>query len=239
MKPTKFRIAIVAACLALAGAAAGAWWFLSSLDRRIEAIVERDGSALTGTSVSVSSAHVSLRDGAGTIRGLRIANPEGFSDGDAVRIETLTLRLDLATITKSPLILKELVIDAPRVNLEIDSAGRTNLDALRKAVERHAGSAPPEPESLKLRILEASIPGGRVVADMTAMGGTREELALETIRLGNVGGRTGGTTDAVAKTLVAALVKETTRAASKHGLSRYLDGRSGGVRDKIKGLFGK
>jgi hypothetical protein len=235
---TKTRIAIIATGLVLVAAAAATWWFVSSLDRKVQAIVERDGSALTGTRVRVSSVHVSLRDGVGTLRGLRIANPADFSDADAVRIETLTLRLDLATITKTPLTLKELVIEAPRVNLEVNASGKTNLDALRKAIERNAAAAPAS-DAQKLRILSAAIPSGRVDADMTAMGGGREEIPLDTIRLANVGGKSGATTDVVAKTIVTALVKETTRAASKSGLSRYLNGKTGGVGEKLKGLFKK
>ena len=73
----KILIGVFVALLLGAGAAL---WFLSSrLDSLVAGLIEQYGSQIVGTPVRVGSVAIDLRAGRGTIRGLRVANPEGYS----------------------------------------------------------------------------------------------------------------------------------------------------------------
>ena len=94
--------------LLLSGAAVvivllGALWLLySSLDFVVKEAIEKYGSQATGTSVRVASVSISLTSGRGTLRGVRIANPPGFSSGDAFAFGEVTLEIDVGTVTDDP-----------------------------------------------------------------------------------------------------------------------------------------
>ena len=240
MKISKLRIAIILATVALVAAGLAAWYVVGSLDHRVAEAIERQGSALTGTRVRVSSVSVSLRDGRATIRGLRIANPEGFSGDDAVWVDSIVLTLDIGSIRKSPVVIEDLVLASPRVKFEMLPTGKSNLDELRRRVEKNSGGLP-DPNPLRLRVVKMTTPNGKVKADLTAVGGKVEELALNTIRRSNVGGKAGVPAELIAQALLTALAKETGRAASQAGLSSYLNkslGAEGGkLPGKLKGLF--
>ena len=57
----------------------------SNINSLVAKAIEKNGSNVTQTSVSVSGVDISLREGRGTIKGLRIANPPGFDTRDAFK----------------------------------------------------------------------------------------------------------------------------------------------------------
>ena len=231
--------AVVGVVVVVAVGGGVAWWFLASLDGRVARAIEGEGSRLTGTRVKVGAVRVSLRDAKGTIRDLRIANPDGFGGGDALRVPSITMTLEPATLRSNPLVVTALDLDQSRIALVMDAKGRSNLDVIRRNVESNAAKAPPDPDPLRFRIARVGVSGMHVEADMTAVGGTKEALDLDDIRLSNVGGRDGQTADLVAKAIIGAVVKETSRAATKAGLGRMLDKETGRLKDRIKGIFEK
>ena len=93
-----FRKLAIAAVVVLLLIAGGLYYFLSSLNELVASAIESSGSEVTGTRVSVSGVDISLREGRGSIRGLRIANPAGFS-GDAVSFSDITIVIDTFSMT--------------------------------------------------------------------------------------------------------------------------------------------
>ena len=116
---------------------AAVYFLLTSLDGIVERAIERYGSEITGTAVRVASVDISLSSGRGTVRGLTVANPEGFSSGSAFRLEEITLQLDVGTVTSSPIVLDEIAIRAPAALFEVNKAGAANVDEIRKNAERY------------------------------------------------------------------------------------------------------
>ena len=85
-------------------AVAGILWFVSSrLDSMVAQLIETHGSQATGTAVRVGSVSIDVTGGRGTIRGLRVANPKGYSRGDAFELGEITLGIDLGSIQSSPI----------------------------------------------------------------------------------------------------------------------------------------
>ena len=101
--------------LAIVAAAA---WFVISLDDRIKSHIEKTGTTLAGVPVTIESLDLSLWSGTGTIAGLGIRNPEGFSDNNAFEMGLISVDVDMSSIFSQPLVVSEMVIDSTSIRLE-------------------------------------------------------------------------------------------------------------------------
>ena len=238
------RNLVVGVVIVLVAVGAAIYYFVSSVDEIVARAIESNGSAVTGTTVSVSGVRISLRDAKGSIRGLRIANPDGFS-GDAVSFRDITIGIDPASlISRDPILLTEIRVQDPRVNLILDANGRSNLEALEQNVNRSSGTSaetaggPPMP--IGIRRLE--IAGAKLSADVSAVGGKNYETTLSAVNRSNIGGRSGATPSQIAKVIVGAFVKETVaavaRSEAQHQLGKLIDKKlgDGALGDAAKGL---
>ena len=77
MKTTKILGIGAAGLLVIIIAAVVYLW--SSLDSLVEAAIEKYGSQATKTNVEVGGVKLSLTSGAGSVKGLQVGNPTGFS----------------------------------------------------------------------------------------------------------------------------------------------------------------
>ena len=75
------RIILFFLAVVVVAVIAGGFFLYRSLDALLVAAIEHYGSEALGTSVQVDTVSLELQSGKGTVRGLRVANPEGFSAG--------------------------------------------------------------------------------------------------------------------------------------------------------------
>ena len=246
------RIVLILGLGVVAIAAVVVYTLYSSLDSLVKQAIETYGSEMTGTPVRVGSVSISLADGRGSVRGLRVANPEGFESGDAFALGEITLALDIASLTQDPLVVKEVLIDGPVANVVVGPTGRTNIDAIRKNVERYAGSsggskggsgsdaAAAETPAPKLRIQEFTFENGRVEADASAVGGKELSRDLPPLSLRDVGGRSGKPADEIGQIVLAAYTKTILRSVAAGQAERAIDEKLGGAAgEAAKGLLNK
>jgi hypothetical protein len=103
----------------------GAVFFLvSSLDSLIVAGVEKYGSEITKAQVRLKEAKISITSGEGALRGLSVGNTSGFKTEFALRIGEVSVSLDTATITQSPVVIKKIVVASPEVIYELGKGGK-------------------------------------------------------------------------------------------------------------------
>ena len=67
----------------LIAAGVGTWYLLSNLDSIVKAAVEKVGSDVTGTEVTLDNVEISLTSGKGSLLGFRMTNPSGFEADEA------------------------------------------------------------------------------------------------------------------------------------------------------------
>jgi uncharacterized protein involved in outer membrane biogenesis len=229
----------------------GALVFLaSSLDSIVKQVIERTGSELTGTSVRLDSAEIDLGSGRGTLRGLRVANPEGFSSADVFSLGEITLEIDLGTLTQNPVVIRTVRIDAPEARVEVDAKGRTNVDVIRRHLEQ-AGSAGGGGESggggsseatdtPRLRIQSFTFENGQVAADTSALGGKEKTQTLPTLSLRDVGGASGAAPAEIGEDVLDAYLGQIAKAAASGQLEQLIDDKLGGdAGEAAKGVLRK
>jgi len=234
--------------LLLSGAAVvivllGALWLLySSLDFVVKEAIEKYGSQATGTSVRVASVSISLTSGRGTLRGVRIANPPGFSSGDAFAFGEVTLEIDVGTLTDDPVVINLILVDSPEVNYEVSADLKSNIDVIKSNVERfrggEGGEGGGEGTSKRLRIREFTFQNGMI--DVTSqIDGQELTIDLPEVRLTDIGGPNGVPLGEIGKTILQDFGGNVTRSVARQGIERIFQDQLGGEAGKvIKGILG-
>ena len=225
----------------------------SNLDGLVKTAIEQVGTKVAGVPVTVSKVAISIKDGQGSIEGLTIANPKGFTTPSAISLGSISLKLDPATVTKSPVVIKSVAIAAPQISYEISGQG-SNIDAIKKNVDAFVASsgggkdkadkaaAPAKDNGTTLVIDTLTVTGGKVTL-ATPVPGAAATAALGDIALKDIGKSKGGASPAdVATQLLDALSASAVKSASGLGLGAVTDAlkdKAGGALDQVKGVFGK
>src|SRR5256885_19237 len=134
------------ALLALVALVAGVlFWAYESVDVLVKFTLEHYGPDVTGAPVRVAHVEISPQDGRGSLKGLEIGNPPGFSAPLAAKLGEVRLAIDPATIRSRLVHIREIAIEAPLIVYERGAKG-TNLDAIHRNIEGYvARNAPPSP----------------------------------------------------------------------------------------------
>ena len=229
------------------------------LDSGIKKAVETFGPDYTLTRVELADVDLSPLSGKGSLSGLAVGNPEGFSDANAFYLADISVVVDTQTLSADPIIIQSVRIVAPQITLEQGKNG-TNLQQLLKNIEQSTGaakaSASPaeasgEGEAKKVIIKELQISGGQVSYMNALLAGKAIELSLPDIQLSGIGEKSNGATGAeIAEQLIAAINKSASSAVNqakvlkdagkqvKEKFNAEKDKLEKSV-DELKGLFDK
>jgi hypothetical protein len=211
--------------------------FVVSLDAIVAREIQRIGSEITGVAVKVGAVELALRDGRGTIRGLRVGNPEGFSEGEAFRLGEITVEIDVSSLRQAPVVLPQIRIVAPEVNVEFARTGKSNLEVLLEHVQGPAADQADAPESsgqeepLRLAVRHFVIESGALRGDVSAVSGAgadRFEADLPPVRLSEVGGRAGATPVELGETVLQAFLRQALRSVAARQASKGVERGLGG-----------
>ena len=249
------KILIALATVVVVGV--GAFLYLwSNLDSIVKTAIEEVGSRVTGVPVHVAAVKIALKEGRGSLSGLTVGNPAGFTSANAFSLGEISLAIDPASLTTNPIVVKEVRVAAPQVTYELGQGG-SNIAVIQKNVQAFAGGdgAKPAPGSANSGSSGGS-PGKKLVIDQlllsdgkltlaTPLPGGSATASLGEIRLTGIGRSSGGASAAeVAGQVVQALSTASIKAAGSLGVGKILNnvvqgaGVQGGV-DQIKSLLGK
>jgi len=239
----KLATSLAALILVAAGVATG-YYLLSNLNSLVAGAIETHGGEVTDTQVSVSGVDISLREGRGSITGLRVASPDGFEARDAFSLGNITVDIDLGSVREDPIVIDEVRIQAPVINAELTKTGSSNIDELRKRVQAYtAGSSGSgrSGDEKKIRIKKFVFEEGRVVVDASAIGVDKQEITLPEIHLENVGGSDGAAPDEIAKIIVTTVAKNVTSEIASSEIDRLIKKElgDGSLTDKASKLLKK
>ena len=215
-------------------AVAAVWLVYSSLDSLVRAAVEKYGSEITRTEVRLNEAVISATSGEGVLRGLKMGNPRGFKSDSAFRLGEVRVRIDIASLGRDTVVIKEVVIAAPEITYELGPNG-SNIDAIRRNVESAMGAGAGRAQGgdapkgggeagTKLVIEDLYVLGGKVGVGATALEGETLSAALPDIHLTGIGRDKGGATPAeVLDRVIGAVGRAAGQAVASLGLGKMLD----------------
>lgn len=222
MKALKIGIGVVLAVVVVL--AVGLWLLAENLDGIVAGAIEQYGSAITGTSVTVGAVSIDLSAGSATVTNLRVANPDGFSDRDAISLQEIVVQIDPGSVRSEPYRLPQIGVTGPEVLYEVNQEAERNLDVIRANIDSYVvgrgGASDEPPPRLVIDRLEFS--GGRVQADASALGVEPRGVDLPGFLLSGLGAPDGAPADAIAKQALARLARQAAESVARSEVEELL-----------------
>jgi hypothetical protein len=219
-----------------------AWFWLSrNMDDLVKDAIQSYGSTIAQAKVSVDSVKLSPTDGKGSITGLTIGNPPGFKTAHALKVAQVEMEVDLATVAKEVVRIRQITVVAPDVIYE-KGAQLTNFDALSQhiahAINSNTATKDNKP-SQKLIVDVLTIQNAQAQASAFFNSGKTVALTLPAaITLKNLGRDKGGLTPGeLAQEVTSALKSRLGVAASVEFLVKSGGSALSDIGSTVKGWF--
>lgn len=193
------------------------FFLYSSLDAIITAAVEKFGSEITQTKVTLKETKISATDGKGALRGFRMTNPANFKTESSVEFDEISMALDIKSITEDTIVVKDITISGPRITYE-HSSGGSNIDVIKKNIDSYLGAESSEKKSggKKLIIEKLSILNGKANVSSAILQGKTMSVDLPNIVLKDIGKSKGGATPGEVASRVMDSLQKNINGAVKH-----------------------
>jgi uncharacterized protein involved in outer membrane biogenesis len=222
------KVIVAVVSVAIVAIAALVIYVYANLDSIVAQVIEQQGSRVTGTEVRVKKVSIRLREGEGSIAGITIANPEGFSKPNAFSLGEISTRIDIGSLTDSPIIIDHVSVDAPAVIFEVDKDGKINLNELKQHIT--AGRTPASsasesdaPSQVKILIRRLTLKDAALTTILAPLDDKTRQLRLPTIEFTNLGGEGGATAAQLSRQILDRLIERIRAEVKKQGVEQQLD----------------
>lgn len=219
-------------------------FFLGSI---VKAGVNKFGPSITQTKVELQGAQISPLSGEGTLTGLTVGNPKGWTQSDAFHLGKVHINLEPFSIFKDHIVINEIVIEQPEFTYETKIVA-SNIGDLLKNIEQSMGAAgATEPKTkegkpIKMVVKKLVVQNGKITL---GLGPTAMTLPMPPVNLTDLGTAEGGITPAqvafaVMRSVTTSVVSASTQALTKIGGTSGAAALEGAkqIGDAVKGLFG-
>ncbi len=150
MKAVKAIVAVVVVLGLLVAVAA--YYLLSNIDGFVKETIEKVGTEVTGTGVSLQSVSINLTNGSGTLSGLIIDNPPGYDSPYAFSLDQVTVAIQPSSLTKDVIVISEVTVKGANLIAEQKGTGVNlteildNVEAAGEKANQETPPAEPAPE---------------------------------------------------------------------------------------------
>lgn len=203
---------------------------------------------LTQTSVKLSGANISPLTGSGTLRGLVVGNPKGWSENNLCALGKIHVDVAPFSILGDHIVVNVIEIEAPEFNYETKIVA-SNVKDLLNNIEQVTGGADKSGapvakngKPIKFEVRHFRLNNGKV---RLGVGAAAMTLPMPPIELTNLGTKEGGITPdqlvlAVMRSVTGSIVSATAQAAGQIGSTGGAAAAEGVKKagEAIKGLFG-
>lgn len=214
----KFLLILLTIIILLAGGICGLYLNLESI---VKASVAKYGSQLTGTEVALDGFRLSLRKGEAELKGLRIANPEGYQTPQILSLGSVYVRLDMRSLLKPIIVVEEIRIANPEIAYELKSVAHNNVSDLLAAVNKNAAAKPAvdQTDATRAGTAKPAVSSGGSAKSATSSGGKKVIINALNITGGKVslGATFGGKGAAASVPLPAVTLKDIGREKGSQG----------------------
>jgi hypothetical protein len=155
----------------------------------IRSRINADGPQLTRSPVTLASAHFSPLSGSGTLRGLSVGNPKGWSQPEAFRLKRIHIDIVSSSVFSDHIVINEIVIQDPELVYETRILS-SNIGDLIKNISQGTGqpAADPGARHVTFVIRKLRLEQGHV---KLGVGPTAVTLDLPAVEFDNLGSGAG------------------------------------------------
>jgi len=176
-----------------------ALWLItpSAFNDFVKTQLETVGSELTQQTVTVKNVDFRLARGMATISGLTITNPPNYQQKNAFTLGTIALDIDIASLTKEPIVLESFTIDNAKAFVELSKKGRANFQDILAAINKNITKTQQptsnnnEQMEPKVRLEKLILSDIGLTLDLRQLGNKVYQQNLPEINLGSIGGQAG------------------------------------------------
>ena len=204
---------------------------------------------LTQTTVVLNRSVISPLTGSGTLSGLVVGNPKGWSENNLCSLGKVHLSVAPFSLLGDHILVNEISIDAPEFNYETKIISSNVADLLKNIEATMGGGKDAAPQAttksgqpIKFAVKKFRLTNGKVRLGLAGAGMT---LPMPDIELNDLGTKEGGITPdqlvfAVMKSVTGSIVTATAKAAGDIGKTSGAAAAEGAKKavEGIKGLFG-
>ncbi len=238
----------------LLGVGGGAWWLYSERDSLIADAIRTYGPQILGVPVKLGGVKTDVASQTAALHGLVIGNPAGFATPHALSLSAVSVKLDIGSLTKDVILIKEISVVKPDITYEHKSGG-SNLDVIQRNAESYVAKKTAEFGSGKDEKKDAGKkePGKKLIIEHFYLKDAKANVSAEILKgktmsvpvpdlhLTDIGKKTNGATAGeAAKQIISAITASVTKAASSlvsidvEGLKKK---GTEAVSGALKGLF--
>ena len=134
----KFILSLLAIIIIAIGGVT--YYTLTNLDAIVKNVIEKVGTKVTGSAVTVDSVSIGIKEGRGEISGLHLPNPQGFSSDHLFHLAQVALDIKPSSIFGDVIIIDEVLIDGADIIAE-QKGQQTNLQALLDNIKKNTASS--------------------------------------------------------------------------------------------------
>lgn len=224
-------------------------FLLGNVDKIVKGALEGIGSELLGVPVTVAAVKIDLKSGSGQITGMTIANPSGYTAQNAFQMDMIRLGINLGSLGKQPLVIDELNIKSPVVELEAKKDGSSNLQTLLDNIDKNSAKADnkaaeeqpdtdatPEGEPMRIAFGKLAITG--VTVNVIAPEQKPEKVVIPDVVEENVGETIGLTPSEIGSLIFGKIITGSLENTIKKNITKKIgeatEGFFKGLKDKMK-----
>lgn len=259
----KFLLVLLVLLLILGG---GLFYVYQNLESIVKTAVNKYGSQVTGTEVTLGGFQLSPLKGEAALQNLRVANPQGYQEPHILSVGAVYVKLNVKSLLKPVIVVEEIRIDKPAIAYELKDVTKNNVSELLANINKNtakpadtAAKEPAAPETAKsdggagkkVVINVLSVTNGEInLAASLAGKGANAAIPLPTIELKDIGREKGNEGKSIAETASDVLKKildtayETVVKQGFAGLknlaedsAKALEGAAQDLKDSAKGLL--
>lgn len=166
--------------------------FLSRIDSIAKTAIEESLSFVLQVGVTLDDVNVSLFGRKITLKGLKIANPEGYNTSEAILAEKIEVEVDIKSFSTDQPIIELIHIKNPSITLEQDLKG-SNISKLIENASRFSGdepegdNGPPKEAGKKFVIKKVIVDKSQVALSTPLLKGKKTSFELSALELTDVG----------------------------------------------------
>ncbi|KPK11172.1 MAG: hypothetical protein AMJ68_06650 [Acidithiobacillales bacterium SG8_45] len=233
----KALVIIVILLLIVAG---GVYYFLTNLDVLVKAAIEKYGSEVTQTAVRVDRVKIDLRQGAGGIYGLTVANPKGFDTKQAFALGETSIKINLKSLGEDVIVIDAITVRAPKVMYEMNAEREGSLNNLYDNISKSipaGGKAGKEEADAgpKLIIRKLVFEDGAIDARLVPLDNKTYSVKLPKLNMANLGAPNGATGSALAKEILGRITKAAQEEVKRQVVDKQLKSAVEAERKKLEG----
>jgi hypothetical protein len=195
-------------------------FFTLSIDGMVKSSIEENGSILLQTEVTVDNVDISIFDGTGSIEGFTVANPEKFSEKNAISISKASMKIDLGSLFSDQIVVNNITIESPQLYFEQRGFG-ANLKTLNDNMDLSSS----ESSETSLIIEHLLIENGEVTVSTDIERERTASASIASFELNNIGKDGSNTIQQSVKEVMKPLLERAIAEAIKGGVVDQLENK--------------